>query len=68
MKVFLEGSKRHHKTGGVLHQKDIVNLFTHTVEPHTAVSYFPGFSLKSLKNAIMLIVHKKLNVVFVILV
>lgn len=39
MKVYLEGSKKHHETGGVLHQKNTVNLFTHMVVPHTAVSY-----------------------------
>ncbi len=36
MKVYLEGSEKHHETGGVLHQKNAVNLFTHTVVSYTA--------------------------------
>lgn len=38
MKVYLEGFEKHHETGGVLHQKNTVNLFTHTVAFYTAVS------------------------------
>lgn len=39
MKVYLEGSKKHHESGEVLHQKNTVNLFTHIVVPFPAVSY-----------------------------
>lgn len=38
MKVYLEGFEKHHETGGVLHQKNTVNLFTPTVVSHIAVS------------------------------
>lgn len=34
MKVYLEGSEKHHETGRLLHQKkNTVNLFMHTVSP-----------------------------------
>lgn len=39
MKVYLEGSKKRHETGEVLHQKNTVNLFTHIVVPFPAASY-----------------------------
>ena len=39
MKVYLEGSERHRETGGVLRQKNTVNLFTHTVVSYAARSY-----------------------------
>lgn len=34
MKVYLEGSERHHDAGSALHQKTTTNLFTHTVVSH----------------------------------
>lgn len=39
MKVYLEGSKKHHETGGVLHQKNTVNLFTHMVVSYCITFY-----------------------------
>lgn len=36
MKVYLEGFEKHRETGGVLRQKNTVNLFTRTVVSHAA--------------------------------
>lgn len=40
MKVYLEGFEKHHETGGVLHQKNTVNLFTYTVMPYTSRMHY----------------------------
>lgn len=44
MKVYLEGFEKHHETGGVLRQKNTVNLFTRAVVSYTAVSYSEHFT------------------------
>lgn len=44
MKVYLGGFVKHHETGGVLHQKNTVNLFIHTVVSYTTVSYSIHFA------------------------
>lgn len=45
MKVYLEGSEQHHETGGVLHQKNTVNLFTHTVVVFILYIYYQALPL-----------------------
>lgn len=39
MKVYLEGFEKHPQTGGGLHQKNTVNLFTHIVMSNTYLQY-----------------------------